>query len=173
MKNPPMTTARIDAFGVTHVPSAAEASQTTELTSCPQKPQCTQTALRVEHPQCPFKPPKRVVASRPATLPRREPRSPERASAVHAPTPDCRQRGNWQGLSHPGKRGAGQVDSRDSIGIGACSSVYIPRHKFWGIHDSVAFRTGLDTNRRRHRSRILALSCVPYMADRRWRNYEN
>src|SRR6266436_273442 len=38
MKNPPMTTARIDAFGVTHVPSAADTSQITDETSCPQKP---------------------------------------------------------------------------------------------------------------------------------------
>jgi hypothetical protein len=38
MKNPPMTTVEIDALGPTHVPSAAEASQIAELTSCPQKP---------------------------------------------------------------------------------------------------------------------------------------
>jgi hypothetical protein len=38
MKNPPMTTVRIDAFGVTHVPSAADTSQITDEISCPQKP---------------------------------------------------------------------------------------------------------------------------------------
>src|SRR5882762_9216477 len=36
MKNPPMTAARIDAFGVTQVLNAADTSQITELTSYPQ-----------------------------------------------------------------------------------------------------------------------------------------
>ena len=36
IKNPPMTTVRIDALGLTHVPSVADTSQITELTSCPQ-----------------------------------------------------------------------------------------------------------------------------------------
>ena len=38
MKNPPMTMVAIAAFGVTQLPSIAETSQITELTSCPQKP---------------------------------------------------------------------------------------------------------------------------------------
>jgi hypothetical protein len=38
MKNPPITTVRIEALGVTHVPRIAEASQITDATSCPQKP---------------------------------------------------------------------------------------------------------------------------------------
>jgi len=38
MKKPPMMTVRIDAFGVTHLPTAADTSQITDETSCPTKP---------------------------------------------------------------------------------------------------------------------------------------